>query len=261
VVEVLPDFLPMAKQNGLAEPVDYSTVDVSGVLDPKLYNELMVPQVLFSYVMTYNTGLPAAPKTWADVWDVERLSGLRAFQGEANAGLLEAALLADGVPRDQLYPLDIDRALAKLDTIRDQILLFDTNAQGEQYMSDGQTSMGLLPDGRALNIRKAGAPVDIQYDLSFLTWSAMTVPKGAPNREAAMKFLAYALTPEAQAAIAMAYTYGPVVPAAFELIPEERARTLSGGPQMADNAVVMNADWWGANYVQASEKLHAWMLG
>lgn len=186
--------------------------------------------------------------------------GQRAFQSEANSGLLEAALLADGVAPDALYPLDVDRALAKLSEIRDHIQFYDTNAQGEQYMSDGQTLLGLVPDGRALNIKRSGAPVDIQYDLSFLTWSSMGVPKNAESRDAAMQFLNFTLTPAAQAAIAMAYTYGPTVPAAFDLLPEERATVLSGGPQMS-NAVVIDEQWWGENYVSASEKLTAWMLG
>lgn len=261
VVEVLPDFYPIARDKGLLEPINYEVVDRSGILRDNLANELLVPQVLFAYVLTYNTSLDEAPQTWADVWDVQRFPGMRAFQSDANAGVLEAALLADGVPPDELYPLDVDRALAKLEEIREHVLFYETNAQGEQYMSSGQAMLGLIPDGRAINIVDAGAPIEIQYDLSFLTWSAMGVPKGAPNREAAMRFLAYTLTPEAQAAIAEAYTYGPVVPAAFDLLPPERAKILSGGPQMGDNAVVLDEGWWGDNYEAASEKLTAWMLG
>lgn len=261
VVEVLPDFYPLARDNGLLEPVNYDVVDRSGLLRDNLANELLVPQVLFSYVLAYSTTLEKAPSTWAEVWDIEAYPGMRAFQSEANAGVLESALLADGVPAEDLYPLDIDRALTKMEEIRSNILFYETNAQGEQYMSSGQAAVGLIPDGRALNIMGAGAPVDIQYDLSFLTWSAMGVPKGAPNKEAAMKFLAYTLTPEAQAAIAEVYTYGPVVPAAFDHIPEERANILSGGPQMEGKAVLMDALWWGDNYESASEKLTTWMLG
>lgn len=261
LVEVLPDFYPLARDNQLLEPVDYDVVDRSGLLRDDLANELLIPQVLFSYVLAYNKDQGSVPSTWAEVWDVEAYPGMRAFQAEANAGVLEAALLADGVPAENLYPLDVDRALDKMEEIRSNLLFYETNAQGEQYMSSGQAALGLIPDGRALNIMNAGAPVDIQYELSFLTWSAMGVLKGAPNKEAAMKFLAYSLTPEAQAAIAMAYTYGPVVPAAFDDIPEERSNILSGGPQMEGNAVLMDALWWGDNYEQASEKLTTWMLG
>lgn len=262
VVEVIPDFYPLARDKELLEPINYDVVDRSGLLRDNLANELLVPQVLFSYVMTYNKNkFEKPPATWAEVWDTQAFPGMRTFESDANAGILEAALLADGVAPADLYPLDVDRALNKMEEIRSNLLFFETNAQGEQYMSSGQADLGNLPDGRALNIIGAGAPVGIQYDLSFLTWSAMGVPRGAPNKDAAMQFLAYTLTPKAQAAIAMAYTYGPVVPAAFDHIPEDRANILSGGPQMADKAVLLDAIWWGDNFESATEKLTAWMLG
>lgn len=262
VVEVLPEFQWIGAEKNLLEPLDFSIIDTSGVMDGEdLVTDVSIPQVLFSNVLTYNTRFPEVPDNFGALWDTERFPGRRAFESSANSGMLEAALLADGVDRDALYPLDVDRALAKLDEIRDDILFYETNAQGEQFMSDGQASIGILPDGRALNIRRAGAPVDIQYAASFLTWSTMVVPRGAPNAAEAMEFLAYTLTPEAQAAIAKAYTYGPVVPAAFDMIDPERAAILSGGPQMQDKAVLLGEKWWSENLQEVSEKLTEWMLG
>jgi ABC-type glycerol-3-phosphate transport system substrate-binding protein len=82
---------------------------------------------------------------------------------------------------------------------------------------------------------------------SLMTWSTMVVPKGAPNKEAAMQFLAYALGIEGQAAVAMNYTYGPVVPQAFDALPRERAAMLSGGPQQAGRFILANEKYWGEN--------------
>jgi putative spermidine/putrescine transport system substrate-binding protein len=88
----------------------------------------------------------------------------------------------------------------------------------------------------------------------------MVIPRGAPNRNAAMEFLNYTLTPEAAAALAMAYTYGPVVPRAFDLLPPERARILSGGPQMQGKYILVNERWWGANLKLVTDKFNAWRL-
>lgn len=262
IVEVLPDFQWIGPQKDLLEPIDTAVVNTSGVMDAKdLVTPYSVPQVLFSRLIAYNTKLGDGPKTWADVFDTEKFPGKRAFYTKANGAWLEAALLADGVAPADLYPLDVARALKKVDTIRDDIIFFETNAQGEQYLSDGQAVIGLVPDGRALNAKNNGAPIEIAYPLSFLTWSAMVVPKGAPNKAEAMQFLAYALTPEAQAAIAMAYTYGPVVPKAFEMIPAERANILSGGPQMSGHAIVLGEKWWGENLATVTEEVNAWKLG
>lgn len=262
VVEVLPDFQWIGAAGNLLEPLDFGVVDTGGVMEGEdLVTEFSVPQVLFSRVLTHSTRFEDTPESFAALWDTARYPGRRAFYSAANGGMLEAALLADGVAPADLYPLDVDRALAKLDQIRDDILFYETNAQGEQFMSDGQASIGILPDGRALNIRNAGAAVDIQYAASFLTWSTMVVPRGAPNAAEAMEFLAYSLTAEAQAAIAEAYTYGPVVPAAFDMIDPERAAILSGGPQMQGQAVLVGEKWWGENLPRVSEQLTSWMLG
>jgi putative spermidine/putrescine transport system substrate-binding protein len=260
VVEVLPDFQWIGADKHLLEPIDFSVVDKTQIMPgADLVTAYSVPQVLFSRLVAYNKKLGAGPKTFADIFDTKAFPGKRAFYTKANGAMLEAALLADGVAPAALYPLDIDRALKKLSTIRDDILFYETNAQAEQFMTDGQAAIGILADGRALNAKQNGAPIDLNFELSFLTWSAMVVPKGAPNAKAAMQFLAYVLSPEAQAAIAMAYTYGPVVPKAFTLIPPERARILSGGPQMS-GAVVMGEKWWGANLAMATDKLNAWKL-
>lgn len=261
LVEVLPDFQWMGAQKNLLEPIDFGVVDKSPIMNaPDLITDHSVPEVLFSRLIAYNKQFSPGPKTFADVFDTAKFPGKRAFYTKANGAYLEAALLADGVAPADLYPLDVERALKKFSTIRDDILFFETNAQGEQYMSDGQAVIGLLPDGRALNARANGAPIEIEFGLSFLTWAAFVVPKGARNKEDAMKFIAYAVTPEAQAAIAEAYTYGPVVPKAFDMIPMERAQTLSGGPQMRDKAVLLGEKWWGENLNAVTEKVNAWKM-
>jgi putative spermidine/putrescine transport system substrate-binding protein len=261
VVEVLPDFQWIGAEKHLLEPVDFSVIDKSQIMPTKdLVTEYSVPEVLFSRLITYNKKLAPGPATFADVFDTKKFPGKRTFYSKANGAYLEAALLADGVEPSALYPLDVDRALKKLSTIRDDILFFETNAQAEQYMSDGQAAIGLLPDGRALNIRNNGAPVEIQSTLSFLTWAALVVPKNAPRKKEAMSLLAFVLTPEAQAAIAKAYTYGPVVPKAFDLITPERASILSGGPQMQGKAIILGEKWWGENLAKVTDKVNAWKL-
>ncbi|MFX5656770.1 extracellular solute-binding protein, partial [Acinetobacter baumannii] len=65
------------------------------------------------------------------------------------AGALEAALLADGVALDQLYPLDVDRALKKIAEIKDHLVLWDTGASSQQLFRDGEVTMGQLWHTRA----------------------------------------------------------------------------------------------------------------
>lgn len=265
VVEVNPDFQWIGARDNLLEKLDFSVIDRSVVMPgDDLVTDYSVPEVLWSRVMFTNVrALPEAnrPSTWAEVWDMRRFPGKRTFASKANGGVLEAALLADGVPADKLYPLDVPRALKALNAIRNEIVWYDTNAQGEQFMADGQAVVGLVPDGRALSVVGRGGPIAIEYNQSMLTWSSFVVPRGAPNRDAAMQFLNYAISAEAQAAIATAYSYGPINPAAFTMLPPDRARLLSGGPQQQGKYVLMNERWWGENLAAVTEQMNAWRLG
>ncbi len=264
VVEVNPDFQWIGAKANLLEKLDFKTIDTGKVMKgANLVTDYSVPEVLWSRVRFHNTKAfagDAYPKDWVEAWDAKRFPGKRTFASKANSGTLEAALIADGVPMDKLYPLDVERALKSLSRIRDSIVWGETNAQLEQFMTDGQAVTGLVPDGRALSVIEHGAPVVIDYGQSMMTWSTMVVPRGAPNREAAMRFLDYALSPEAQAAIALDYTYGPVTPDAYKLLPPERAKILSGGPQQAGKYFLADEKWWGENLAAVTEKLNAWRL-
>jgi len=264
VVEVNPDFQWIGQKDNLLEKLDFQVIDTSKIMDGQhLITPYSVPQVLWSRVRFYNTNAFKGdnhPKSWADVWDVKRFPGKRTFASKANSGTLEVALIADGVPMDKLYPLDVDRALKSLAKIKGDIIWGDTNAQLEQFMKDGQAVTGLVPDGRALAAVDNGAPIVIDYSQSMMTWSTMVIPRGAPNRDGAMQFLKYAMTPEAQAAVALAYTYGPVTPDAYKMIPMDRAKILSGGPQQNGKYFLADEKWWGDNLATANDKLNAWRM-
>jgi len=264
IVECNPDFQWIGPREGLLERLDFKVIDRTPIVpDPKLVTEYSVPQVFWARVMVYNTkqfSKENHPRSWQDVWDLNRFPGKRALYSKTNGGSLEIALLADGVPPDKLYPLDVNRALKSLDRIKSQVIWYDTNQQITQYMVGGQFAVGIAPDGRALAAIGQSAPIAIEYNQSILTWSAFVVPKGAPNREGAMSLLAYVLTPQAQAAIAMAFPYGPVVAKAYDSIPPERAAILAGGPQQAGRYILADERWWAENLNEVTEKFTAWRI-
>ena len=264
VAEVNPDFQKFGPKKGLVEELSPNLYPKEDLINPEIADNTSVPQVAWAIVLTYNTNkFPNGehPTDWAEMWDVQKFPGKRAFDTEINNGTLEAALLADGVKPEALYPLDVARALTSLGRIRDQILWYDTGAQQVQYWQDQQAVLGTGWDGRVIVARDAGAPVDIEYNQSFLTYTVMVVPKGAPNKTLAEQFLAYTFTPEAQAAAAMAMPYGPLNKKAYDLIPPDRAKLLSGGPQMQGKYILMNQQWWADNLDQAQEQFTTWRLG
>ena len=77
----------------------------------------------------------------------------RPAKAEAN---LEFALIADGVPAKDVYdvlntPAGIDRAFAKLDTIKGSVVWWEAGAQPPQLLADGEVVMTTAYNGRIFN--------------------------------------------------------------------------------------------------------------
>lgn len=74
--------------------------------------KLQSTSTLLAYKLNENG---SNPQTWADMWDLAKFPGARSFPNFDDPWrVLAAALLADGVPREKLFPLDVDRAFRKL---------------------------------------------------------------------------------------------------------------------------------------------------
>ncbi|RVA22748.1 extracellular solute-binding protein, partial [Mesorhizobium sp. M7A.F.Ca.US.001.01.1.1] len=122
VVDVEMDFAIKAAKDGLLEPIDYAVVPKAD-LDPRFSNEHAVGSFYYSFVLAWNKGaVSGEPTGWADMFDTKKFPGKRTFYKWSAPGVIEIALLADGVPADKLYPLDLDRAFKKLDTIKSDIV-------------------------------------------------------------------------------------------------------------------------------------------
>jgi putative spermidine/putrescine transport system substrate-binding protein len=264
VVETNPDMQWIGPKEGLLEKLDFNVIPKDGFPQgADLVTEYSVPEAFWSRVIAYNTSkFPTGnhPRNFAEFWDAKRFPGKRTLYAKANGAALEAALMADGVPADKLYPLDYNRAFKSLEKIRDHILWYDNNSQAMQFMQDGQAVLGLVPDGRAQFLIDKGVPLAIEYNQSLLTWVSYIVPKGAPNRENAMKLIAHITSLEGQVAIGMAYTYGLVHTAAYDKLPPERVNLLTNGPQQKGKAVLVSEKWWGENQAKVEEAFANWRL-
>ena len=154
-------------------------------------------------LMGYNTdafkGRPA-PQSWADFWNVEKFPGGRAVFDKPRY-MLEFATLADGVPKDKLYPIDIDRAFRKLDELKPHITLFFRQFdQARQLLATGAVTMSVASPAVISEAKRQGAPVEMVWNQGVVAYDYLTIPKGTKNKSAAMKYIAwYANNGEAQA--------------------------------------------------------------
>lgn len=189
------------------------------------------------------------PNSWADFWDTEKFPGPRSLRRNP-AYNLEAALIADGVPMDELYPLDTERAFKKLEEIKDDVAVWwSSGAQSAQVLQDGEVDMAMVWNGRAQSIAEAGAPVSITWEEQIVLTDCWVIPKGAKNKDLAMKAIEIMSRPEMQARIALFINYGPANSDAFDtgVIPEDVARGLPSHPDNTAKGFVLDSDYWAAN--------------
>lgn len=250
-----------AKQN-LLEPLDYSVIDKS-TLFPGVARDLYMPSDFVGCVVAWNTDAvraEAAPRNWKDVWDLNRISGKRGFWKQPFQ-TMEVALMADGVQRADLYPLDVDRALASLEKIKDELFWWGSGAQSAQVLIDGEISVEMGWNGRLIEPKADGAPVDYHFNDALFVSDAWIIPKGAKNKKASMDFIAFALEAERQAVYSSLIPYGPVNPAALQFISKDRLPELASSEQNYSNGILQDFEWWAENGDEAGRKFNQWMLG
>lgn len=244
-------------KQGLLEPIDYSVVK-KGDLLPGTAREFFVLTDFASYCIAWNTkNVPSnAPRRWSDVWAHKGRIGLWKNASQT----LEVALLADGVAKDKLYPLDIERGLNSLAKIKDKVVWWSNASQGAQLILDGEVDVGAIWNGRIFDPIKAGAPVDYDFNEGLLISDGWAVPKGAPNLKESMELVALELSPGPQAAFANAIPYGPTNGAALKLIDTKRKADLPSSEANFAKGVMLDVDYWANNGGSVTERFNQWML-
>ncbi|HXG28919.1 MAG TPA: ABC transporter substrate-binding protein [Nevskiales bacterium] len=245
-------------QQGLIEKLDFSKIPNAATLPDGYKTPYSVAYEFYSSVLAYNKTKYGnnPPNSWADFWNVDKFPGRRALRNHP-LGTLEAALLADGVPKDKLYPLDVDRAFGKLEEIKPHITVWWTSGgQSAQLLHDGEVDMIMMWNGRVSAVAKEGADVAFTYNDGILQNTQLCILKNSPHLETAYKFVNAAIAPQYQANLPLHIDYGPGNPAAFDTgkIPPQRAAELPSAPQNAAKQALMSYDWWSSPEGEKAEK-------
>jgi mannopine transport system substrate-binding protein len=222
--------------------------------------QLLMNATLLSYRADAFGG--AAPETWADMWNVQKFPGGRAFPNFDDPWrVMAAALLADGVSRDNLFPLDIDRALTKLDEIRPAVTQWwKTGDQSMQGFRNGEYTLGQIWLTRAKALKQEGQPIAWSHKASFLVGDRIALIKNALNRENALKLAEYWLnTPEAQAKVCEALSCTPPSTAAISMMSPEARSDMPSATDVEEHVVVPDAEWINENAALMLERWNAWI--
>jgi putative spermidine/putrescine transport system substrate-binding protein len=175
--------------------------------------------------------------------------------------MMEYPLLADGVDPDDLYPLDVDRALAKWDTIRDDTMFAPNVGALQQAVASDQVDMFFLVESRQLALLDGGTNIKPVGDKTVAAMNALAVPLGSTKKEAAEDFLQFLVQPEPSATMA---ELGGVSPINLNSKPN-----LSANGQLVDifgagntgEVVNQDVDWYAENYNTVQPVLTNWLNG
>jgi putative spermidine/putrescine transport system substrate-binding protein len=240
----------LATRNLLA-PIDYTVVDKAKVL-PEFAYEYGVCNYMFSTVQAWDKTKIQGVPTLADFFDLKKIPGKRMVRKD-NTAMIEMALLADGVPIDKIYPLDVDRAMKKFATIKDSLLVWETGAQSQSLLRDGEAVMGWLWNTRAQLLKsEPGSKIDYDFTGGLLQPGLWVVPKGNPGGKQAMVAIASMQEPAGQVTLLGILSNGPANPASASLVPPALLPIDPSSPENAAKQVKISADWYhnfhGATY-------------
>ena len=264
---------------GLLEPIDIDMLPPAPDGTPArddFYPEMQGPcgagMLFYSTVYAYNADLfpDEQPATMADFFDLERFPGRRGMRRVPQVNL-EFALIADGVPLDEVYavlrtPEGLDRAFEKLDTIADQVVWWEAGAQPPQMLADGEVVMSTAYNGRIFNAQVIeDQPFVIVWDGQLLDVGLTGIVAGTPRLEEALRYIAFASSAESQAAIGRRISYSPSRRSGAPLVTThletgvEMAPHMPASPGNVDRALRYDWQWWVDNQDELNERFSAWL--
>ncbi|WOH52473.1 ABC transporter substrate-binding protein [Bradyrhizobium sp. sBnM-33] len=224
-----------------------------------------VPDNIYATVLAYDRDkLPNGPKTIADLFDTQKFPGKRGLY-KRPFGNLEWALIADGVAFRDVYtilrtPKGVDRAFKKLETIKKDVIWWETGAQAPQLLADGQVVMTSAWNGRIYDaIKNSGKHFEIMWDAQELGMNAWVIPKGGPRLDTAYKFVAFAGSPSAQADETRYISYGPANMDATALVDPAMLPHLPTAPEHMGNALLIDPVFWGDHADELNQRFTAWL--
>jgi putative spermidine/putrescine transport system substrate-binding protein len=263
VVEVESPDVNRGCDEGLFEKLDWSKLAPKGDFQPAAVHECGVGTFVWSTVMAYNADkLKTAPTTWADFWDTKKFPGKRGMRKGPRYNL-EFALMADGVAPADVYKVlatkdGADRAFKKMTELKPSIQFWEAGAQPPQFLVAGDVAMTTAYNGRIDAAQREGKNLAITwtggiYDLDF--W---VMPKGTPNKDLAMKFIAMASSPDEQSEYAKLISYGPTNNKALAKLDAKVLGLLPTSPANSKTALQFNIKFWADQGEALEKRFAAW---
>jgi putative spermidine/putrescine transport system substrate-binding protein len=262
-----------ACKEGLLEPLDdiqlpdgadgtpYRDDFVEGAL-----NDCGVGVIVWATAFAYDTSKFGSnpPATIADFFDTTKYPGPRAIRNDPTV-IMEWALMADGVSRNDVYATletqaGVERALAKMDSIKSGLQIWQTGREPIRLLNRGEVAMSSVwATTGASAAQEEGADFDIVWDGRVVELDLFGIPKGSRYKQEALDFISYASSSQSLARMASILPNGPTRKSSLNLLSDETLGQIPNGPAYENNIhILSDADWWANNHARLEEAFRAW---
>ncbi|WP_425071869.1 extracellular solute-binding protein [Sagittula sp. S175] len=266
-MEIDHDAMLAAAPDGTSASDDFGDLIVS---------DCYIPQIVYSTTFGYRTDLvpegTEPPSQICDVFDLEKYPGKRALE-KRPINNMEWALLCDGVAKADVYDVletedGQNQALAKLDTIKDQVVWWSAGADTPQLLADGEVFMGSTYNGRLFSvIEEQKQPVAMMWDAQVFDLDGWIIPAGLPEDRLArvMDFVKFATDTQRLADQAKYISYGPARQSSAPMVGQHADLGIDMGPHMptdpanAQNTFLYNYEFWADYRDDIDAKFQAWL--
>lgn len=267
---------------GLAMEIDFDTMlapapdgtPATEDFGDLLVSDCYIPQIVYSTTFGYRTDMvgDTPPTKICDVFDLETYPGKRSLE-KRPINNMEWALLCDGVAKEDVYDVlateeGQNQALAKLDTIKDEVIWWSAGADTPQLLADGEVVMGSTYNGRLFSlIEEQGQPVAMLWDAQVFDLDGWIIPTGlSPERQArALDYIMFATDTQRLADQAKWISYGPARKSSAPLVGQHAELGIDMAPHMptdpnnAANTFLYNYEFWADYRDDMDAKFQAWL--
>lgn len=280
VLDLVPDTAVSLCDEGLLMEFDFDKMLAKapdGTLPSEDFGDALVspcfvPLIVYSTTFGYRTDKvgDVKPTSINDIFDLKKFPGKRGLQKQPY-GNFEWALLADGVPKEDLYKVletkeGVARAFKKLDTIKDSVVWWTKGAQPGQLLADGEVVMSSAYNGRLFAaIEENKQPIGMMWDAQYFELDGFAIPADAPNKEEALKYVKFASDTQRLADQSKYISYGPARKSSASLVGKHATLGIDMKPHMptnpenAKNTVLKNIDFWADNTTDLAQQFEAWL--
>lgn len=254
--------LQLACDEGLLEPLDWDAIGGKDDLLPGAAIDCGVGNVVIGNGFAYNSEVfPTPPQDWKDFFDRDTFPGKRGVNNTPQFNL-EYALMADGVPPDQIYevlatPEGVDRAFAQWDKIKDLLQYWESGAQPVEWLASNNVALSTAYNGRIIMAKREGKPLEFVWKNHVVNMDGWAMVKGSPYKDRLTEFIQTVNAPANQAKFSSLMPYGPSNALAAEHLTPEIVAGLPAGDNIKE-AAFMSDEFWIDHLDELRERWSRW---